>query len=215
MYKKLTESSRNTKKVLLIAIDFIALPVALWAGYVIRLGEWWPVGYMDKAWWLFIAAPLVAIPIFIRMGLYRAVLRYVGGRALIVIAKAVGITTLILLALLVMSQTQGVPRSVFISFWLISMLFIGGSRLFLRSYIYTYSKKRGNKHPVAVYGAGSAGAELVKALQSGLEYEPVAFIDDDVEKRGNEIHGVKVFSIDQITSRKSNPAFFPFIQNLQ
>lgn len=183
---------------MLVAIDCVALPVALWAGYALRLGEWWPAGYIDKVWWLFIAAPVVAVPIFIRMGLYRAVLRYVGGAALITIAKAVSITTLILLALMVMSQTQGVPRSVFISFWLISMLFIGGSRLMLRSYIHTYTKKRNNKQPVAVYGAGSAGVELAKAMQSGWEYEPVAFLDDDIEKRGMEIHGIKVFSPDQI-----------------
>ena len=197
MYKKLSAFSRNTKRALLVVIDFIALPVALWAGYALRLGEWWPQG-ITNAWWLFIVAPLVAVPIFIRMGLYRAVLRYVGGTALITIAKAVSITTLILLALLVMSQTQGVPRSVFISFWLISMLFIGGSRLFLRSYIQTYTKKRNNKQPVAVYGAGSAGVELVKAMQSGQEFEPVVFFDDDAEKRGLEIHGVKVFPPDQI-----------------
>ncbi len=199
MYKKLTESSRNTKRALLVAIDFVALPVALWAGYALRLGEWWPAGYIDKAWWLFIAAPLVAVPIFIRMGLYRAVLRYVGGTALITIVKAVSIITLILLALMVMSQTQGVPRSVFVSFWLFSMLFIGGSRLFLRSYIHSYAKRKNNKQPVVVYGAGSSGAELVKAMQSGWEYEPVAFIDDDIEKRGMEIHGVKVFLPDHIT----------------
>ncbi|NOY71742.1 MAG: polysaccharide biosynthesis protein [Gammaproteobacteria bacterium] len=200
MYKKLTESSRNTKRALLVAIDFIALPVALWAGYALRLGEWWPAGYIDKAWWLFIAAPLVSVPIFIRMGLYRAVLRYVGGTALVTIVKAVSIITLILLALMVMSQTQGVPRSVFVSFWLISMLFIGGSRLFLRNYIHTYSKRRNNKQPVVVYGAGSAGAELVKGMQSGWEYEPVAFLDDDIEKRGMEIHGVKVYPPDYITA---------------
>ena len=198
MYKKLNESSRNTKRALLVMIDFIALPVALWAGYALRLGEWWPAGYIDKAWWLFIAAPFVAVPIFIRMGLYRAVLRYVGGTALVTIVKAVSMTTLILLALMVMSQTQGVPRSVFVSFWLISMLFIGGSRLILRSYIHTYAKRRNNKQPVVVYGAGSAGAELVKAMQSGWEYEPVAFLDDAAEKRGMEIHGVKVYSPDHI-----------------
>ncbi len=198
MYKKLNESSRNTKRALLVTIDIIALPVALWAGYALRLGEWWPTGYIDKASWLFIAAPLVAVPIFIRMGLYRAVLRYVGGTALITIGKAVSITTLILLALMVMSQTQGVPRSVFVSFWLISMLFIGGSRLILRSYIHTYAKRRNNKQPIVVYGAGSAGAELVKAMQSGWEYDPVAFLDDDAEKRGMEIHGVKVYPPDHI-----------------
>ena len=51
MYKKLSEFSRNTKRALLVAIDFIALPVALWAGYALRLGEWWPAGYIEKAWW--------------------------------------------------------------------------------------------------------------------------------------------------------------------
>ena len=198
MYEKLKESSRNTKRALLVVIDFMALPTALWAGYALRLGEWWPSAYIENGWWLFLAAPIVAIPIFIRMGLYRAVLRYVGGAALITITKAVSITTLVLLALVVMSQTQGVPRSVFISFWLISMLLVGGSRLFLRSYIHTYAMKRNNKQPVAVYGAGSAGIELTKAMQLGREYEPVAFFDDDTEKRGTEIHGVKVYSPDKI-----------------
>ena len=197
MYKKLSETSRNTKRAFLVIIDFIALPVALWAGYVLRLGEWWPQN-IDNAWWLFIAAPLVAVPIFVRMGLYRAVLRYVGSKALITIVKAVTITTLILLALSVMSKTQGVPRSVFFSFWLVSLLFIAGSRLILRGYIHSYAKGRKSKHPVAVYGAGSAGAELVKAMQSGWEYVPVAFLDDNQEKHGIEIHGVKVFSSDNL-----------------
>ena len=99
MYKRLSDFSRNTKRTLLVATDFVALPVALWAGYALRLGELWPKN-IENAWWLFIAAPLVAVPIFVRMGLYRAVLRYVGSKALITIVKAVTITTLILLALL-------------------------------------------------------------------------------------------------------------------
>lgn len=197
MYKKLSESSRNTKKALLVTIDFIALPVALWAGFALRLGEWWPKG-IDNVWWLFVVAPLVAVPIFVRMGLYRAVLRYVGSKALITIVKAVTITTLILLALLVMSETRGVPRSVFISFWLISLLFVAGSRLVLRSYIHSYTGKRKSKQPVAIYGAGSAGAGLAKAMQSGWEYEPVAMLDDNLEKQGIEIHGVKVYPPDEL-----------------
>jgi len=197
MFKKLSDLSRSTKSTLLVVIDFVSLPAALWAGYALRLGEWWPQNMMN-AWWLFLAAPLVAVPIFLRMGLYRAVLRYVGIKSLITIVKAVSITTLVLLALLVMSQVHGVPRSVFFSFWLFSLFFIGGSRIVLRGFIQSYTRNRGNKQPVVVYGAGSAGAESVKAMQSGWEYEPVAFLDDDRDKYSAEIHGVKVYSFEQL-----------------
>lgn len=197
MYKQLNGYSRNTKKLILVVIDFIALPVALWAGYALRLGELWPKIISDE--WLFVAAPLIAVPIFIRMGLYRAVLRYVGSKALLTIVKAITITTLILLALVVMSGTHGVPRSVFLSFWFFSLLFIAGSRLFLRGYIQSYTRKRKNKQPVAVYGAGSAGAELAKAMQSGWELEPVVFIDDKAEMQGSEIHGIKVYQFSEIS----------------
>ena len=197
MYKKLNEFSRNTKMALLVFIDIFALPIALLIGYRLRLGEWLP-GDIDSIWWVFIAAPMVAVPIFIRMGLYRAVLRYVGSKVLTTIVKAITITTLVLLALVVMSGTQGIPRSVFLSFWLLSLLFIAGSRLLLRGYIHSYTRKRKHKQPVAVYGAGSAGAALAKAMQSGWEYEPVVFIDDSTQKEGVEIHGVKVYPPDQL-----------------
>jgi len=197
MYKKLNEFSRNTKRALLVTIDFIALPIALWAGYALRIGELWPDNLVGQ-WWLFVAAPVVAVPIFIRMGLYRAVLRYVGSKALLTIVKAITITTLVLLALVVMTETTGVPRTVFFSFWLFSLLFIAGSRLFLRGYIHSYTKKRNTKQPVVIYGAGAAGAELTKAMQSGYEYEPVAFLDDSIEKHGIEIHGVKVFPLKRL-----------------
>lgn len=198
MYNNITELSRNTKRLLLVIMDVIALPASLWLGFALRLGEWWPETYISNGWWLFIAAPVVAVPVFIRMGLYRAILRYVGSQALITIAKAISIVTLILLALVVMLETRGLPRSVFFSFWLISLLVIGGSRILLRGYIHSYTRRRINKQPIAVYGAGMAGADLVKAMQSGWEYDPVAFLDDDPDKRGVEIHGVKVYSPDHI-----------------
>ena len=181
-------------------MDVIALPAALWLGFALRLNEWWPQYYMSTFWWMFVVAPVVAVPVFVRMGLYRAVLRYVGSRALFTIAMAVSVVTLILLALVVMSETRGVPRSVFFSFWLISLSVIGGGRIILRGYIHSYTRRKINKQPVAVYGAGSAGADLVKAMQSGWEYEPVAFLDDDLEKKGVEIHGVKVYSPEQFSA---------------
>lgn len=199
MYKILNKFSRSTKRALLVVIDLIALPLALWVGYVLRLGDLWPDSITNE-WWLFVAAPLVAVPIFIQMGLYRAVLRYVGSKALLTVVKAISITTLVLLALVVMTETQGVPRSVFLSFWLFSLFFIAGSRLFFRGYIHSYTKKKNTKQPVVIYGAGGAGAELTKAMQSGFEYEPIAFLDDNIEKHGTEIHGIKVFPLNKLNS---------------
>lgn len=200
MFNSVSKLSRNTKRILLVVMDVIALPAALWLGFALRLNEWWPQYYMSTFWWMFVVAPVVAVPVFVRMGLYRAVLRYVGSRALFTIAMAVSVVTLILLALVVMSETRGVPRSVFFSFWLISLSVIGGGRIILRGYIHSYTRRKINKQPVAVYGAGSAGADLVKAMQSGWEYEPVAFLDDDLEKKGVEIHGVKVYSPEQFSA---------------
>lgn len=198
MYKKLNEFSRKIKMTLLVLIDVIALPLALFVGYRLRMGEWLPPN-INEEWWIFIAAPLVAIPIFFQMGLYRAVLRYVGAKALMTVAKAITITTLVMFGLVVMSGAQGIPRTVFLSFWLLSVLFIAGSRLFMKGYIHSYANKRKNKQPVAIYGAGSVGASLAKALQSGWEYEPVVFLDDRADKQGVEIHGIKVYSPEDLS----------------
>ena len=103
MFKKINKLSRNKRKALLVAFDCIALPLSVWAGFALRLGELWPED-IEHGWWLFVAAPVVAVPIFIQMGLYRAILQYVGSKALITIIKAITITTLILLAMVVMSD---------------------------------------------------------------------------------------------------------------
>jgi len=194
---RINNFSSHTKKSLLIVVDFIFLPIALWFAYSIRLGEFMPSSMFD-VWWLFLAVPFIAVPVFIRMGLYRAVLRYVGAKALLTIAKAVTIVTLILLAMIVMLGQQGVPRSVFLNFWLISLMFIAGTRLFLKGYVQVNDKRRKNKQPIIIYGAGAAGAELAKALQSGWKYNPVAFIDDNTELHRVEIHGVRVYSLAEI-----------------
>ena len=59
--------------------------------------------------WLFMAAPVVAIPLFIRFGMYRAVMRYFGNDALVAIIKAVTLSSLILAVVVLVQQPPG-PR---------------------------------------------------------------------------------------------------------
>ena len=197
MIARIRQWPRNLKKTLLVIFDTLALPFAFWLGFSLRMGEMWPA-QLAHSRWLMLAAPLVAIPVFVRMGLYRAILRYVGAKALLTIAKAVSIATLLLVALVVATRTQDIPRTVFVIYWLVGLSLIAGSRLFLREFLRSASQRHIRKTPVVIYGAGESGAALARALESGWEYRPVAFVDDSPDVQGNEVHGIRVYPVGEL-----------------
>ena len=184
--------SRSSKRLIMLVADMVMLPVALWTAFALRLGELQPdvAGY----WWIFLAAPIFSIPIFIHIGLYRAVVRFMGMTAAFAIFKAVTISTLLLAAVVLMTETKGVPRSVFFIYWGVAVIYIGGSRMLMRSYFQSLSLTNEAKESLIIYGAGSAGAQLASALLQGNEVKPVAFIDDNKSLRGSEIQGIKIYS---------------------
>lgn len=203
--KKLLGLSRRSKRLLQIVSDVILIWFALWLAFVVRLGTEQLVHPLGGHLWLFLVAPVVSIPIFIRFGMYRAVMRYLGNDALWAIAKAVSLSAL-LLALVIYwyrEAPQVVPRSLVLNYWLLSLLMLGGLRLFMRQYFlgdwYSAGLWRGASHNsamprVAIYGAGAAGNQLVAALRLGRSMRPVAFIDDDASIANRIIAGVRVYS---------------------
>ena len=140
-----------------------------------RLGEWfWPQG--DLLYLIFLA-PLIATPIFIKFGLYRAIVRYIGFKALWVIVQAVSLYALVWGVIVLLSGVQNVPRSVILINWMLAMLLIGGSRIVGRWY---FSEKKSHitgasdgRKNVLVYGAGSAGIQLATALSYSQELKPI------------------------------------------
>ena len=177
-------------------VDVLLIVTILTLSLSMRLGEWfWPQG--DLVYLLFFA-PLVAIPIFIKFGLYRAIVRYIGFKALWVIVQAVSLYALVWGVIVLLSGAQGVPRSVILINWILGMLLIGGSRIIGRwwfsdkkSYSVNAFDKRKN---VLVYGAGSAGIQLATALTYSQELNPIAFIDDEPTLTNHQIMGLKVYS---------------------
>jgi FlaA1/EpsC-like NDP-sugar epimerase len=150
--------------------------------------------------WLFIAAPAAAIPLFVRFGLYRAVLRYFGSGALVTIFNAISLSALLLAVIIyLMRPDELMPRSVIFIYWALSLLFVGGLRLVMRQYFSgELFPVRGVRRPlpltrVAIYGAGSAGNQLLATLRLGKSMQPVAFIDDDESIAGRVIGGLKVY----------------------
>lgn len=185
---------RNFKKMIMVASDFLMLPFALWSGYALRVSDLWPIEYIGPAWMLFCIVPVLGLVIFTRLGLYRAVVRFMGSQAILSVVKGVLILSLLLWIVGDLLQIQPFPRSIPIIFALVAFIYVGGSRLLVRSYYHWLIKHYIEKIPVLIYGAGGAGVQLASSLAGGKEYMPVAFLDDDANLWNSTVAGKSVYS---------------------
>jgi FlaA1/EpsC-like NDP-sugar epimerase len=197
---RLLQLPRQSKRALQVFADILLLWAALWLAFLVRLGLAGMIDPFGEYLWLFLAAPATAIPLFVRFGLYRAVLRYFGSNALLSIFNAISLSALLLaLVIYLMRPDELMPRSVIFIYWALSLLFVGGLRLLMRQYfsgeLFSVASHRRSQPltRVAIYGAGSAGNQLLSALRMGKSMQPVAFIDDDESIAGRVIGGLKVY----------------------
>lgn len=199
--------SRRKKAAILLGTDVFFSVLSLWLAMSLRLGEFYqPTGRMI---YVFIAAPIIVIPIFIRLGLYRAIIRYIGIRALWTIAQATTLYALIFAAFVFHLGAIGVfPRTVPALNWMIMLLLVGSSRFLARWWLsdsyFRIVGQLGNreygKKNVVIYGAGNAGVQLASALIHGREFKAVAFIDDDVSLQKQKINGLRIYGLSALTS---------------
>ena len=191
----------------MLFVDSMLLVSILLASFSIRLGYWYFP--QDDLIWVVLGAPVVASIIFVRFGLYRAVIRYIGFKALWTVVQAVSLYALVWGVIGFMVAVDGIPRSVILINWMLSLLAIGGLRVVARLAlsqnvefsIFNFelnSKSQSDKKRVLVYGAGDAGIQLVSALSHSSEYNPVGFIDDSNELQGNQIRGLNIYSVNSI-----------------
>lgn len=193
--------SRGFKRALQVVVDVFLIWFAVWLSFAIRLGTDHLIDPLGEYLWLFSLAPLTAVPLFIRFGLYRAVLRYFDGNALLTIFKAVTLSALLLaLAIYVVRPDALMPRSVVFIYWFLTLLLVGGVRLLMRQYFVgsLFSRqipfhRNEQQVKVAIYGAGAAGNQLVTALRMGKGMLPVAFVDDDEGIVNRAISGLQVY----------------------
>ena len=197
--------SRRQKRVTQVITDIALVWLALWLAFVVRLGIDDMINPVTAHVWLFVTAPLVAIPLFIRFGMYRAVMRYFGNDALIAIIKAVSLSALILAVVVYWYSNHDnvVPRSIIFNYWWLSLIMLGGLRLAMRQYFLgdwfsaaqhvPFTSRDDGLPRVAIYGAGAAGNQLVAALRMGRLMRPVAFVDDDESIADRVISGLQVF----------------------
>jgi FlaA1/EpsC-like NDP-sugar epimerase len=188
----LEQLPRRRKQVIAVLVDSIALPLALWSAIALRLGEINPD--VVRFWPAFVAASLVCIPVFGALGLYRHVVRHMGNHAILAVFKGATITAIAVAAVAYMVPLTGFPRSVPVIFWLLTLVYVSGTRFVVRGYFQQLQRKLSSATPVIIYGAGSNGVELARVLQQQGDYRPIAFLDDDKHLQRRIIDGLYVYS---------------------
>jgi len=190
---------RVVKQSLTVFADIGLLLLAAWSAYALRLGAWFEPNAQQQA--LIVAAPLLALPVFVRFGLYRAVIRYVGEHVLWATGKGMALATLLWSALAFVTMTtglDGLPRSVPVVYGLLGFMFVAGSRFATRWLLWWPLRRRFGGRQVLIYGAGAAGQQLAVSLRLGSELFPAAFIDDDPRLAGKDVAGLRVHPPERI-----------------
>lgn len=186
--------SRRWKQAVLVIFDCLALSASLWASFCLRYDNWYSPQGIDQ-WIIILLAPAVAVPIFIRTGLYRAVVRYLPERATWKILQAMFLATVIWVVVVFLSELAGrvvVPRSVPIIYFGLATFIVAGSRFLAKWIFLPRSSRLGAEHrAVLIYGAGDAGMQLLQSLRS--THRIAGFLDDNPSLHRRELAGVKIY----------------------
>ncbi|HJP39759.1 MAG: nucleoside-diphosphate sugar epimerase/dehydratase [Gammaproteobacteria bacterium] len=193
---RLVQLSRRTKQAIAILSDISVLLTAL-AGTIILFNDQAVSAISERAL-LFLATVVIALPVFIQQGLYRAIIRFVGVQMIFGVLRSVSIVTLLLagVSFVIGLDSAAVIFSTTLVFWAFALLGIVGSRFVMRTYL---MRAHSVGERVAVYGAGEAGVNLVTALAGGEKFAPVAYLDDSLALQGRSINGLQVYSPDALS----------------
>ena len=192
---------RPAKRVIVVLADTCLCVLSVWLAFYLRLGEFVPVfgGNLSFAFSsvLLVSAVsfLLAIPIFVTSGLYRAIFRYSGLPAMTAVARAMVMYGVLFSAVFTFYGVEGVPRTVGLIQPLLLLVLVGASRAAARVWLgglYQNQIKKSSLPQVLIYGAGSAGRQLASAMANSHEMRVVGYLDDDDRLHGHVLNGLPI-----------------------
>ena len=190
--------SRSNKRFVSLACDVLFIFVAFWGAFGVRYGHY---DYFINAelWECLVILTVVTLAIFVQLGLYRAILRYLTFHALVVVSAG-AIFSAIAFSGLGFYLDIGIPRTVPIIYGAFLALLAGGARLIMRTYIANFNHPKSQQKAVVIYGAGTTGRQLCLALRQSNDYKAVAFVDNDESLRNTIMMGLRVYPANKIAA---------------
>jgi len=196
LINRITQQSRFVKYLIMLLTDSVFLICAVLLSFSLILNDWhWPENINSLI--VIFSAPIVAIPVFLKFGLYQVIIRSIGFKSIWIIVKSISLYVFIWGVFWLTVASENINYSIILINWMLSLLFISGSRVFIR-WLILKNKRTSKCKNVIIYGAGSAGRQLLVTLVHSDKYNPVSFIDDNSEMYKCSIDGLKVFSLDDL-----------------
>ncbi|HAS6040081.1 TPA: polysaccharide biosynthesis protein [Vibrio vulnificus] len=186
---------RVHKRLISLAIDTLLITFSFFMAIWVRHGEV-AVSVSSETWLTLAGTVVVTLVTFTKLGLYRAVLRYLTFHALTVVVFGALISALSITTFAYFFNAE-VPRTVPVIYMTFLALLCGGARMMVRSLIVQASRKGCER--VLIYGAGSTGRQLAIALRNAETYQVKGFIDNDPSLENTIIQGLTVHSSQQIS----------------
>lgn len=193
------ELPRPAKRGIVLVIDAFLCVMSVWLAFYLRLGFWVPLSssLATQLFWPSLLSIVLALPIFIGSGLYRAIFRYSGFPAMLTMMRAMLFYGSLFSAIFTFWGVEGVPRTVGLIQPLLLLLLIGASRAVARIWLgdhYYQQLRKGALPKVLIYGAGTAGRQIALAMANSSEMRVIGFVDDDSRLQGNVLNGLPIYA---------------------
>lgn len=186
---------RSIKRLVVLLVDAGLCVLSVWLALYLRLGFF--VSFSGQTVWAVIASVMLALPIFVASGLYRAIFRYSGLPAMVSVARAMLLYGVVFSAIFTFWTVEGVPRTVGLIQPLLLLLLVGASRAVARVWLggmYQQQIRKAFLPQALIYGAGDAGRQLASAMANSPEIRVVGFLDDDERLHGNYLNGLIIYN---------------------
>jgi FlaA1/EpsC-like NDP-sugar epimerase len=191
---------RSVKRGMVLVLDAALCVLTVWLAFYLRSGEW--VSLAGPAIFAVVTSVVLALPVFISSGLYRAIFRYSGLPAMVAVARAMVLYGIAFAAIFTFWSVEGVPRTVGLIQPMLLLLLVGASRAAARVWLgglYHQQLRKAALPQALIYGAGSAGRQLASAMANSPEIRVVGFLDDDDRLHGHVLNGLPIHNPGDLT----------------
>ncbi|ASP37496.1 nucleoside-diphosphate sugar epimerase [Bacterioplanes sanyensis] len=170
MFERFLQWPRLIKRLMTVASDILVLGLALWGSVSLHRDQLYAPSQHDVL--LYLLTLTVTVAVFIRLGLYRAVLRFLSDRAILTISAG-SLCSVAALWFFSLLLQKPISSAVLVTYGALAFLFVGGTRFGTRALINRPGAR--NKEAVGIVGVGDTARQLASALQQGTEFRPAAF----------------------------------------